>query len=568
MRPLDPDLLTACAPARHWIAATAAFTIGRTACTIGAAFALAHVIAQVVTDPHQGPPVVPLTTAVACLLMRAVLSAAHDWAGQRSATTVISSLRTTGLTAALRRPYAGHGAAPVPTAALTTELNHLSAYVSQFLPQLIATAVVTPALIVVTCFVDLPTGILQAFLVPLVPVFMALVGWATQSASERRLEVLERLTGQLHDLFAGLPTLRSVRRAADQQRHVVAASDSYRQATDRVLRMAFLSSFVLELLTTLAVAVIAVEVGLRLMHGHMEFVPALIVLILAPEVFLPLRLVGQHFHASADGAAAARAVLDVAAVPPRVGHDGTEAVGSVAAVAWHGVTVRHTTEVTAPSDASGAAQAGQVTALVGPSGAGKSTLVATLLGLVTPTAGAVTVTHCPGKENRTDDLTALDLHTWHRRIAWVPQAPSVFPGTLADNIRAGLDHRTATDQLIRDAVHHAGLDDLVAAHPDGLVTHIGRDGVGVSAGQRHRIALARALLRVRLGADVVIMDEPTAHLDADTERLIVTMLRRTADAGAVVLVVTHHEDTIAAADHTHQVQSAGSALTATGGAAC
>lgn len=564
MRPLDPALLKACAPARHWIAVTAAFTIGRTACTVGAAFAMAHTITHVVAAPHQGPPHGPLAATIGCLLIRALLSAAHDWAGERSATTVISSLRTAGLTAALHRRYAGPDASAVPAAALTAELDHLRAYVCQFLPQLIATCVVTPALITLTCIVDLTTGILQLFLVPLVPLFMALVGWATQSASARRLEVLERLTGQLRDLFAGLTTLRSVRRAADQHRHVVAASDSYRQATDRVLRMAFLSSFVLELLTTLAVAVIAVEVGLRLMHGYLAFTPALIVLIVAPEVFLPLRVVGQHFHASADGAAAARAALDVAKLPARpAGGEATTAT-PITAIRWSHISVRHSADVTAPHQVFGTAQAGQITALVGPSGAGKSTLIAVLLGLLTPTCGTVTVTSGTGNDTTSTDVEALHQRTWHQHLAWVPQAPSITPGTLADNIRAGREASTAPEHLVQEAACHAGLQGFVKTLPHGLNTPVGRDGVGVSAGQRHRIALARALLGVELGATVVMMDEPTAHVDPDTERLILATLRRTATAGAVVLVATHHEETIAAADRVHNVHSVAHPVSAGG----
>jgi ATP-binding cassette subfamily C protein CydCD len=367
---------------------------------------------------------------------------------------------------------------------------------------------------------------------PLIPVFMMLIGWATQSRMDRQWRLLSRLSGHFLDVVAGLPTLKVFGRAKAQAESIRRITGEYRQATMRTLRIAFISSFALELLSTLSVALVAVTIGMRLVHGDMDLYIGLVILVLAPEAYLPLRQVGAQYHAAAEGLAAAEEIFSVLETP--VPESGSVAVPT-GGLSFEGVTVHYpgrSGDVVA--DVSFAVEPGETVALVGPSGAGKSTLLNVLLGFVRPSRGRVLVGGV--------DLVEADLEQWRARIAWVPQRPHLFAGTITENVR--LARPDADDTAVRRALGDAGALEFVDALPQGADTVLGEDGAGLSAGQRQRLALARAFLADR---PVLLLDEPTAALDGATEAEVVEAVRRLA-VGRTVLLVVHRPALLSVAD--------------------
>jgi ATP-binding cassette subfamily C protein CydD len=407
--------------------------------------------------------------------------------------------------------------------------------------------------LVVVWWHDTIAAVTMLVTLPLVPLFMVLVGLTTQDAADRRLRTMQRLGGQVLDLVAGLPTLRALGRERGQALRVRESSEGYRRATMRTLRQAFLSALVLETLTTISVALVAVGIGLRLVYSELDLRTGLAVLVLAPEVYLPLRMVGVHYHASVDGLAAATeafAVLDRPLPTP-----GTTPCPDLraATVRLAGVSVVHAGRETAtPYGLEAVARPGRVLALVGPSGAGKSTAVQVLLGLRRPDTGQVLIEPAAapagGAEAGAGVAEALDLAdvepgSWFAQLSWVPQRPLLVPGTLAENLR--LAAPDATDADLDDAARAGGLAAVVAGLPQGWHTRIGHGGHGLSAGQGQRLALARALLRP---AALVVLDEPTAHLDPATEAVVHDAVRGLRDRGAAVVLVAHRPALVALAD--------------------
>jgi thiol reductant ABC exporter CydD subunit len=338
------------------------------------------------------------------------------------------------------------------------------------------------------------------------------------------------LSGRFLDAVRGLPTLRAFNRAEDQGRILAEVGDRYRRETMKTLRVAFLSALVLELLAMLGTAMVAVVLGVRLVHGEVEFEAALTVLILAPELYLPLRQLGAQFHAAADGIAGAGRIFEIVEAPKDVPLASTP----LAAADPRCATIRFEHVSFVYPARSGAALAGldlelrpsESVALVGPNGAGKSTVAALLLRLADPTEGAITVGGT--------DLRELDLVDWRRQIAWVPQRPHLFAGTVADNIR--LADADASDLRVRAAARAAGAA-FIDSLPLGFETPIGDGGRELSAGEGRRIALARAFLR---DAALVILDEPTLHLDAESAAEIGAAVELLV-AGRTSLLVLHDE---------------------------
>jgi ATP-binding cassette subfamily C protein CydD len=285
----------------------------------------------------------------------------------------------------------------------------------------------------------------------------------------------------------------------------------------------------------------------------MDLQTGLAVLILAPEVYLPLRMVGQHFHASSDGIAAASQAFSALELQPRPQPEAARPLSRVTGVRFENLSLRHEgRDVEAPHGLDDAASEGRLTALVGANGAGKSTAVAALLGLRIPSSGRVVLLTEAGEV----DVAEVDRRAWHRQVAWAPQRPVLVPGTVAENLRVVAPH--ATTEELESAARRVGLDDVVADLPAGWDTRIGGGGVGLSAGQRQRLALTRVLLRVAdptASAHVIVLDEPTAHLDPDTEQVVLRTLRELADGGALVLVVAHRASLASAADDVIVVQA-------------
>jgi ATP-binding cassette, subfamily C, bacterial CydD len=360
-------------------------------------------------------------------------------------------------------------------------------------------------------------------------VFMILIGLHTKARTARQWMLLARLGGHFLDVVEGLPTLKLFGRAKAQIAAIRMVGEQQRQATMTTLRVAFLSALALELLATLATALVAVEVGLRLLSGHLDYETALMVLLLTPEAYLPLRQVGTQFHASMEGVTAAARVLDILDTLPPTTRDGYAMAApdlATDSISLDHVEVRYPGRRDAALDGlSLTIRPGEHIALVGPSGAGKSTVLSLLLRFVAPTTGCLSA----GGRN----LSRIDPDVWRRQIAWVPQDPHLFAGSIADNIR--LADPGASDDAVLRAARLAGLGDVISTLPAGLATPIGERGRSLSSGQRQRVAIARAFLK---DAPLLLLDEPAAHLDEDTGQGLRDVLRRLA-AGRTLLVITH-----------------------------
>ncbi|OZM75961.1 thiol reductant ABC exporter subunit CydD [Pseudonocardia sp. MH-G8] len=537
MRPLDPRLVRSTAAVRVHLAVTVACGFAATALILLQAWLVAHAVAGATAG---GAAALGTTVAAvgAVALARAALAYGAETTALRSAARVKSDLRRR-----LVRHVAAGDPATTDAGELTTlatrGLDALDDYVARYLPQLVLAALVPVAVLVVVFRADWISALVIALTVPLIPVFMALVGMNTQERTRRQWHLLERLGGHFLDVVEGLPTLAVFRRAKAEAALIRRVTDAHREATMSTLRVAFLSAFVLELLATLAVALVAVEVGLRLLYGRLDLETALLVLILAPEAYLPLREVGARFHASMEGVTAAERVFAVlerpgAAVAPPA---------PVMPAAHPAVRFDHV-ELTYPGRAARALdgvdlvlEPGTTTLVTGRSGAGKTSLLSLLLRFAEPTGGRVLVSgDADGGEV---DLRDTDPDAWRRRIAWLPQHPYLFDATVADNVRLGLPD--APDHAVRRAVQRAEAQAVVEALPQGYDTPLGERGHRLSAGQLQRIALARAFLRQEvLDAPIVLLDEPTAHLDPEHAAAVRAGVARLL-RGRTGVIVAHDE---------------------------
>jgi ATP-binding cassette subfamily C protein CydD len=510
VKPLDPRLVRSTRAVRVHLAVTVGCGLALTALILTQAWLVARVVAGAGTL-GAAELATPVAAVAGVALARATLASGAETAARRRAARVKSDLRRR----LVRHVTAGpdpqaRGAGELVTLA-TRGLDALDDYVARFLPQLVLAALVPLAVLVVVAGADWVSAVVIAVTLPLIPLFMALVGWHTQARTRRQWRLLERLGGHFLDVVEGLPTLAVFRRAKAEAALIRRVTDEHRTATMGTLRVAFLSALVLELLATLAVALVAVEIGLRLLYGRLDLETALLVLILAPEAYLPLREVGARFHASTEGVAAADRVFAVLENGPRPASRGRPAPDGPAEIRFRGVGLTYPgRDEPALAGLDLALAAGTTTLVTGPSGAGKTSLIALLLRFVEPTVGRIAVNE--------HDLRDLDPDGWRRRIAWVPQHPYLFDASVADNIRLGASD--ASDAAVRRAARLAEADEVVAGLPEGYATRLGERGSRLSAGQRQRIALARAFLRVETAeaeglAPLVLLDEPTAHLDPE-----------------------------------------------------
>jgi ATP-binding cassette subfamily C protein CydCD len=535
VKPIDPRLLRYARATRFFLVAVVALG----AVGAGLVIAQAMLIAETVVGAFQhGMSVTELRTpllllaGVAC--GRALVGWLTELAAHRASAAVKSELRGRLLerSAALGPGWLSGQRTGSLVALATRGVDALDDYFSRYLPQLGLAVVVPVAVLARIVTEDWVSAAIIVSTLPLIPIFMVLIGWATQSRMDRQWRLLSRLSGHFLDVVAGLPTLKVFGRAKAQAESIKRITGEYRKATLRTLRIAFLSSFALELLATLSVALVAVTIGMRLVHGEMDLYIGLVILVLAPEAYLPLRQVGAQYHAAAEGLAAAEEIFSVLETP--VPASGADPVPT-GPLTFEDVTVRYPGRATdAVSGVSLTVQPGETVALVGPSGAGKSTLLSVALGFVQPTEGRVRIGQA--------DLADVDLEQWRSKIAWVPQRPHLFAGTIAENVR--LARPDADDDALRRALRDAGALEFVDALPQGVDTALGEDGAGLSAGQRQRLALARAFLADR---PVLLLDEPTAALDGATEAEIVAAVRRLA-AGRTVLLVVHRPALLDVAD--------------------
>ena len=549
MRPFDPRLLRYARSARGPIAVTALLGTLTALLVLAQALLISAALSPVVSGTASLTDVWPFIVGIAAVFAcRALIVATREAVSTRAAAAAVRELRGRVVDASVTlgpRWRATKGAET--TTLLSTGLEDLRPYFVSFLPQLVLVCTVTPAALGVILLLDFWSALIALIVIPLIPIFMILIGRFTQAASEDKLASMKRLTAQLLDLMSGLPTLRGLGREKAPRTHLHALGAANTKATMATLRVAFLSGGVLEFLTTLSVALVAVEVGMRLVFGNISLFHGLAVIMLAPEVFEPLRQVGAQFHASANGVTASKAAFDIIEEAEAVASPGTDACPDMARtdIVLDGLGVR-ARGAWAPAPTNGVIAPGVVTALSGPSGAGKSTIIACLLADMTPEAGRVLLRPSSSVSGGSI-LSDIDPATWRRQISWVPQSPTLVPGTILDNMGD-----LPLDDL-NDAAVATGFDDVLASAPDGWNTVIGSGGVGLSVGQRQRLALTRALAA---HSQVVILDEPTAHLDAVSEETVVRAIDAMRDAGRTVIVIAHRAAMMEAADAIIDVRSA------------
>jgi len=542
VKPLDPRLLKYARSARVHIVFTAFLGLLTAALVIVQALLISRTASPVIEGTADLRDVMPtIGLLIGVLAVRAATIGLRETLSQRAAEKAVREMRGAVLDHVEKlgpRWRARHGA-DVATLA-TRGLADLEPYFIKYLPQLILAMTVTPLALLTMLLLDFWSALIAAIVIPLIPVFMILIGRFTQESSRRKLASMERLGSQLLDLMAGLPTLRGLGREKGPMAHMKRLGAENTRTTMATLSVAFLSGGVLEFLTTLSVALVAVEVGMRLVGGTVSLTVGLTVIMLAPEVFEPLRQVGAQFHASANGIAAAEAAFDILETPvtEHGAHQSPDMSSRDIIIEDLSVAAR---QVWAPHSLNATIQSGTINTLVGPSGVGKTTTVMALLALEPPTRGRILIAQPDTGTDEPVDLADIDPHSWWTQVTWVPQSPTFVPGTIRDVIT-----HDVTDQQ-RDAASKAtGFDAVLDKLPDGWDTQIGYRGVGLSVGQRQRLALTNALLDP---APIVILDEPTAHLDAVSEHVVVRTLEQMKAQGRTVIVIAHRQAVVAAADH-------------------
>lgn len=543
---MDPRLWRSSTALRRFLLASVGCGVVISACAIGSAIVLASIVARVVGDsPARSLRgwLAPLSILLALWAVRTVTQWLQARLGQRGASAVIADLSGQVLTAVTaRQPRELAAQRDAAAVVVTRGLDGLRPYFTGYLPTLFLAAILTPATVAVIAAYDLKSTVIVLITLPLIPVFMVLIGLTTAERSAAALAAMTTLQARLLDLIAGIPTLRALGRARGPERRIAELAAAHRRSAMATLRIAFLSALVLELLATLGVALIAVSIGFRLVFGEMTLATGLTVLLLAPDVYWPLRRIGVEFHAAQDGRTAAdRAFALIGDSPAQKARHGT--------VAARGADVRlerlsvEGRDGHAPRDLTAVIEPGSVTVLTGPNGTGKSTTLQVIAGLTAPSSGRVTVAGI--------DVAELEPTAWWRQLAWLPQRPALVAGTVGENLALFGDLAD-----VETACRESGFDGVLAELPDGMNTVLGRGGVGLSLGQRQRLGLTRALGST---ASVLLLDEPTAHLDTHTEQRVLRAIVERARAGATVVVVGHREPVVAIGDRVIEV-AAGSGV--------
>ncbi len=417
--------------------------------------------------------------------------------------------------------------------ALSQAPEDIAIIFSQYLPALFL-AVIVPLIVLLFVFpIDLLSGIVMLVTAPLIPFFMILIGSIAGQLARRQYAALSLMSAHFLDVLQGLTTLKLFNREGAQTETIRAITDRFRRTTLSVVRIAFLSALALEFLATISIAIIAVEIGIRLLYGFISFDRALFILIIAPEFYMPLRTLGARFHAGTNGAAAAKRVFaileeppprEIAAAPPSLPNY---------TIRFENVRCAYGERI-ALDGVSFEIPHGKQTALIGHSGAGKSTAAALLLRFLAPDSGEISVGGVP--------LESVPVTWWRDQVAWLPQKPYLFNGSVLENIRHAKPE--ATEAEVYAAAQAAAVHDFILSLPQGYQTPIGERGARLSGGQLQRIAIARAFLK---NAPVIVLDEATANLDAETEQQITGALKRLCE-GRTALIIAHRLGTVAQAD--------------------
>jgi ATP-binding cassette, subfamily C, bacterial CydD len=538
MRALDPRLVRRARGVRRLLELDVAIGLATTALVIVQATLLARIVAGAFHGESLGALTRDLVLLALAFAGRGALAWGFEVAGRRAASSVLSQLRLELVERRLGAQPAsldGTEAAEVAAAAVQG-VDALEAYFARYLPQVVLACLVPVAVLLWVGVLDPISAAVMFVTLPLVPVFMWLIGRYTEERTRERWQALRLLSTHFLDVVRGLPTLRAFNRADDEREDLADVSERYRAATMATLRVSFLSGSVLELASTIGVALVAVTVGLRLVDGSLGLQAGLTVLVLAPELYLPLRQLGAQFHASADGLAVADRMLALLDAAPETRAGGVH-LPAPGAIRFEGVTFAYPSRPGVVLDELDLELLpGETVALTGESGAGKSTVAALLLRLAEPTGGRITVGGV--------DLAECDAAAWHEQLAWVPQRPTIFHATVAENIALG--DPSASGERVRDAARLAGADSFVSGLKHGYETLIGDGGRPLSGGERRRIALARAFLR---DAAFIVLDEPTADLDAESAEAVgeaVELLRE----DRTVLLIAHRPELAERADRT------------------
>lgn len=536
VRPVDPRLVRYASASRAFFAAIAVIGVLQTAVVVAFAWLLTHAITRAIDGMPWAELTALLTALAAVIVARALLLWAREALSARAAARVQAQLRAQLVDAVgILGPgwLAGRNSAQLAVTA-GRGLEALDAYFGRYLPQLVLTVIATPVLVAVMWWQDWISGLTVLLTLPLIPLFMVLIGLATRTVQQKQWRTLGRLAARFADTVQGLSTLKVFGRQHRAVRSIEKVTETYRVETMRVLRVSFLSGFALELLASISVAIVAVSIGFRLVDGSLALAVGLFVLLLAPEAYLPLRQVGVQFHAAAEGVAATEdvfAVLDEARAAGSAHARRGVAASGPARLVLRGLRVRRGDLVLPPVDL--VAEPGTVTLIEGPSGAGKSSVFAALRGAVAFDGDA--------RLNDTP-VDTLSPATW---LAWAGQHPGLIGGTIAENVALGDDETDAASR--RDLVRRA----LAVAQADALDPdqELGVQGAGVSGGQAQRLAVARAVFRhLRGRAPVIALDEPSSALDAATEAALWHGIRGLADDGATVLLISHRRSARKIAD--------------------
>lgn len=515
MKPFDPRILRVVPATRGSVAALGAVGTVQGIATIATAFALAALVVAVVQEDSLTGPAV---WTGALFSLRAALGALSESISARAGTIVASHLREQ-----LIHAWGGRSVDERPSQdrALTLATQGTSTvepYIAKYLPALVSAAVVPALALVCLVVVDWPSALVVVLTVPLLPLFAALIGATTREDTQRRWGSLRDLSGHFLDVMRGLPTLVNYGRAERQVEVIGAVSERHRRATMRTLRLAFLSAAALELLATISVAIVAVVVGLRLTTGSMDLLVGLTAILLAPEAYWPIRRVGTEFHSAADGVTALDEIL--AELEPHEPREMRPNAHEPREIRLHGVGYAYPGTDRRVLEGVDLVAGPGLTVITGPSGCGKTTLLEVIAGIRHPDDG---------------EVAAPEVHL-------VTQRPFLGAGTLRANLTIG--GPSASTEVWR-VLREVGLDGTVAALPAGVDSPLGDDGFGLSAGQRARLVLARALLSV---TPVVLLDEPTAHVDPESAAMIGAVITRLARTRTVV-AVSHQPDLVARADH-------------------
>jgi thiol reductant ABC exporter CydD subunit len=528
-RAFDKRLLRFGRPVHAYLTAAVALGVGTAALTIGQALLLGWIIAEVFHGSGLGDVTPQLTGLLVIAVLRGLIVWATEAIAYRSAAATKSSLRR----ALLRRVVANRGTGSDPGAVVAAAgrgIEALDPYFARYLPQVVLALVVPLLVLMVVLAIDPWSALIIGATLPLIPVFAALTGTATRSRMSQRWQAFSDLSSGFVESVRSLPTLKVFGRSREAVARFGRLADAHRVETMGTLRIAFLSALALELAATISVAVVAVAVGLRVLGAGLELQPALTVLILAPEAYLPLRRLAAEFHSAAEGVEAAGRMLDEIEAPIEAPRSGSRAAPNHPGITIHEVRIEYPGSATpALAGVSLDVAAGDYLAVTGPTGAGKSTLLSVLMGFSHPVAGSVTIDGAP--------LHDFDGTDWLQRIAWLPQSPHLFAGSVADNVRFGSPD--ASDDLIDRALSEAGAG-FVTDLSEGAATMLGEYGAGLSAGERSRVALARALIR---RAPILLLDEPTAHLDPITELKVLDTLDSLR--GTCTIVIASHRQAVA-----------------------